>query len=341
MKNPMRPTKVLAALAASVLLAACGERQPVSYETAQGGAAQPELVKVRLQLNWVAEPEFGGFYAAQEKLVYASEGLDVEVIQGSADIPAPQLVATGKVEFATIAATQLVELNAQGGDLVALYAVYQTNPMGVMVHESSPFTTIEELWRSSATLAISEGLADYDWLKKSYPDGAHTVIPYNGNNAQFASDPKLASQCFIPSEPTALAVQGVKTRVFRIADTGFNPYNTVVVTTRPYFEKNRDLCARFVKATALGWRAYLNDPKATNQALARLNPAMSAEMMDKVCEVQLPLIQNDETKRLGLGGMLYARWDELVKQLDEMGKLRAKPDPQALFFWDPATGSAR
>jgi NitT/TauT family transport system substrate-binding protein len=341
MINPMRPPVLLAAFAALAFLGGCDERQPVSFETAQGGAAQPELAKVRLQLNWVAEPEFGGFYAAHEKAIYASEGLDVEVIQGSADIPAPQLAASGKVEFATIAATQLVELNAQGGDLVALYAVYQTNPMGVMVHESSPFATIEDLWRSDAKLAISEGLADYDWLKKSFPSGPRTVIPYNGSNAQFAADPTLASQCFVPSEPTALALQGVKTRVFMISDTGFNPYNTVVVTTRPYFERNRELCARFVKATALGWRAYLNDPKSTNQSMARLNPAMSSEMMDKVCEVQLPLIQNDETKRLGLGGMLYARWDELVKQLGEMGKLRTPLDPQSLFFWDSGSGTAR
>jgi len=345
MMDLSRIRTILASIASvaltAMLLSACDGGQPVSYETAQGGAAPVELAKVKLQLNWVAEPEFGGFYAAHEKAIYQSEGLEVELVQGSADIPAPQLVATGKVEFATVAATQLVELNSQGGDLVALYAVYQTNPMGVMVHESSPFTTLMDLWQSDATLAIQEGLADYEWLKRSFPNGARKIVPYTGSNAQFAADPSLASQCFVPAEPTALALQGVKTRVFMMSDAGFNPYNTVVVTTRAYFERNRDLCARFVKASSLGWRAYLNDPKATNRTMARLNPAMAAEVMDKVCDVQAPLIQNDDTKRLGLGGMLFARWDELVKQLDEMGKLRARPDPQSLYFWDSATDSAR
>lgn len=341
MLKTKRASKVLSLLVLLAFCIACDARSPASVETAQGGVGPSAAAKVRLQLNWVAEPEFGGFFAAREQAMYAAEQLDVELVQGSADIPAPQLVASGKVEFATIAATQLVELNSQGGNLVALYAVYQTNPMGVMVHESSPFATLEELWRSDTTLAISEGLADYDWLKKSLPSGARTFIPYSGNNAQFAADPKLASQCFVPSEPTALALQGVKTRVFMISDTGFNPYNTVVVTTRPYFERNRDLCARFVKATALGWRAYLNDPKATNQVLARLNPAMSAEMMNKVCEAQSPLIENDETKRIGLGGMRSERWGELVKQLEQIGDLHAPCDPQTLFLWDPDAATAR
>jgi len=348
MVNPLRILAILVSLAIPAVLGAC-ERQPAAPSGGQqpsapsGGAEPPAAAttSVRLQLNWVAEPEFGGFFAARDQGIYKSAGLEVEVLQGSADIPAPQLVASGKVEFATIAATQLLELNAQGGELIALFAVYQTNPMGIMVHESSPHMSLMDAWQSDTTFAIGEGLADYDWLRKQYPNGARKIVPYTGNNAQFAATPALASQCFVPSEPTALATQGVKTRVFMIADSGFNPYNTVVVTTLAYFEKNRDLCARLVKATALGWRAYLNDPKPTNLTMARMNPAMSPEMMDKVCEVQLPLIVTEDTKRLGLGGMLYSRWEELVNQLAEIGKLRKKPDPQTLFFWDPAAGTAR
>ena len=348
MVNPLRILAILVSLAIPAVLGAC-ERQPAAPSGGQqptapsGGAEAPAAAttSVRLQLNWVAEPEFGGFFAARDQGIYKAEGLEVEVLQGSADIPAPQLVASGKVEFATIAATQLLELNAQGGELIALFAVYQTNPMGIMVHESTPYMSLTDAWQSDTTFAIGEGLADYDWLRKQYPNGARKIVPYTGNNAQFAATPALASQCFAPSEPTALATQGVKTRVFMIADSGFNPYNTVLVTTRAYFDRNRELCARMVKATALGWRAYLNDPKPTNLTMARMNPAMSPEMMAKVCDVQLPLIVTEDTKRLGLGGMLYSRWEELVNQLAEIGKLRKKPDPQTLFFWDPTADTAR
>jgi NitT/TauT family transport system substrate-binding protein len=312
-----------------------------STDLAQGGTAAPELRKLRLQLNWVAEPEFGGFYAAEQKALYHSEGLDVELVQGGPDVPVPQLVASGKVEFGVVAGTQVIELNEQGGDLVALYAVYQVNPMGVMVHESSPYQTLMQLWESDVTLAIQDGLADYQWLSTQFPAGKRRIVPYTANLAQFAADPTLASQCFVLSEPVALELKGVKTRVFMMSESGFNPYNAVVVTTRPFLEANREACAAFVRASALGWRAYLNDPKAVNQEMSRLNPAMSLEAMTRAAEVQIPLIANDETTRLGLGGMRYSRWEETAGQLLQMGKIKSKPDAERLFHWDLEADTAR
>lgn len=336
-----------AAAATTLILAACdGEpSSPRLYDAAQGGAASHEFVKLKLQLNWVAEPEFGGFYAAQQRALYQAEGLEVELAQGGPDVPAAQLVATGKVDLAVVAGTQLLEVNdkiAEEGDrLVALYAVYQHNPMGVMVHASSPHQTLMQLWESESTLAIQEGLADYEWLNKRFPGGKRRIVPYNGNLAQFAADPALASQCFAPSEPVALGLQGVATRVFMMGESGFDPYNTVVVATRAFAEKNRDACARFVRATALGWRSYINEPHPFNETMARLNPAMTVEAMDRGADVQRKLVEDDETKRVGLGGMRYARWEEIVNQMAEIGRIARKPDPASVFIWDTEAGTAR
>ena len=341
MHSRRRTLATLASLAVLPFLAACDEQPRTSFETAQGGAAAPALTKVRLQLNWVAEPEFGGFFAAHDKALYQAQGLEVDIVQGGPDVPAPQLVASGKVEFAVVAGTQVVELNEQGGTLVALYAVYQNNPMGVMVHESSPYHTLMELWESDSTLAIQDGLADFQYLGKRFPGGKRRIVPYSSNLAQFAADPGLASQCFVTSEPIALSLKGVRTRVFPMGESGFDPYNSVVVTTREFLEKNRDLCARFVKASAAGWRAYLDDPKPFNQTMSRLNPAMTAEAMALAADAQRRLVETDETKRVGLGGMRYARWEETVNQLAEIGRIKVKPDPQSLFSWDTEAGTAR
>jgi hypothetical protein len=75
--------------------------------------------------------------------------------------------------------------------------------------------------------------------------------------------------------------------------------------------------------------------------MARLNPAMKIEAMDRGAVIQRPLIENDETKRIGLGGMRYARWEEMVNQSAELALIKKKPDPQSLFFWDTESGSAR
>ncbi|MFM8639842.1 MAG: ABC transporter substrate-binding protein, partial [Planctomycetota bacterium] len=154
-------------------------------------------------------------------------------------------------------------------------------------------------------------------------------------------DPALAQQCFITSEPVTLELQGVKTRVFMIGDTGFDPYNQVLVTTRAYYESHKDQCARLVKAVAAGWRAYLDDPKPFNRTMAGLNAAMSVEAMDLGAEKQRALSENDETRRIGLGGMRVQRWQSTIEQLSDLGRIKSRPDAARLFAWDAEAGTAR
>ena len=59
--------------------------------------------KIKLTLNWVPEPEFGGIYAAKENGTFAKHGLDVDVVPGGAGTPTWQLVANGKADFAVTA----------------------------------------------------------------------------------------------------------------------------------------------------------------------------------------------------------------------------------------------
>src|SRR5215207_5072942 len=90
--------------------------------------------KVKLVLNWVPEPEFGGIYAAQQNGAFIKHGLDVEIQTGGAGTPTWQMVATGKVPYAVASADELVIARSQGADLVAIFATYQICPQGLMVH---------------------------------------------------------------------------------------------------------------------------------------------------------------------------------------------------------------
>jgi AraC-like DNA-binding protein len=63
----------------------------------------------------------------------------------------------------------------------------------------------------------------------------------------------------------------------------------------------------------------------------------------KACQM---LIETDETKRLGLGGLRREKWKLLRDQLVELGDVTpnaegALPDPDSLFFWDTEAGTAR
>ncbi|RLJ58841.1 NitT/TauT family transport system substrate-binding protein [Litoreibacter meonggei] len=50
---------------------------------------------VKLQLQWVTQAQFAGYYVAKDKGFYEEEGLDVTVLSGGPDIAPPQVLAGG------------------------------------------------------------------------------------------------------------------------------------------------------------------------------------------------------------------------------------------------------
>ena len=51
--------------------------------------------EVKLQLQWVTQAQFAGYYVALDKGYYSDEGLDVTILPGGPDIAPPQVLAGG------------------------------------------------------------------------------------------------------------------------------------------------------------------------------------------------------------------------------------------------------
>lgn len=292
----------------------------------------PESGKMTLALDWKPEPEFGGFYAAQVAGNFKKHNLDVDIIGGGDQVA--QMVAAGQANFGILAADEVITARAKGVDLVALFAVYQTNPQGIMTHAARGFGSIADVYSHEGTLAVQPGLAYVDFLKKKYPDAKVKIVPYDYSIVQFMADSKHSQQCFVTSEPIAARRKGGDPKVFLIAEEGFDPYATVVVTKGQYLQDNPKRVQEFVAAVAEGWRAYLDDPKAANAAMEKLNPEMDAETFAAAAEAQKPLIENEETKKNGLGAMSEERWETLGKQLLEL-KVVEKTPPAIKCFVNP------
>ncbi|HKQ70313.1 MAG TPA: ABC transporter substrate-binding protein, partial [Polyangiaceae bacterium] len=258
-----------------VLLLAVASCSKKSSTDDAAGAKAAAGTKLKLALNWVPEPEFGGFYAARESGAYARQGLQVEVLGGGAGVPVVQMVATGRADFGTVGGDELVTAKARGADVVAVFATFQTSPQGIMVHASRKLGSLREVFRSG-TLAIEPGLAYAAYLKNLFPWEGVTVVPYDGGVAHFLTDPLFGQQCYVTSEPIAARQKGSDPQVFLVAEAGYNPYATVVVTRRELVTQKPEMVAAFVAATTEGWRTYLADPKPTNALLRTLNPSMDA-----------------------------------------------------------------
>jgi NitT/TauT family transport system substrate-binding protein len=310
-------------------LSACSNSRKARENHAAPGRSN-EATRVKLALNWVPEPEFGGFYAGREKGSYRIRGIELEILGGGAGSPVLQTVATGRADFGTVGADDVVIGRARGADVVAVFATYQTNPQGIMVHATRRLTTFDQLFQGG-TLALETGQPYATYLKRKYSWSGVKVVPYDGGVARFLTDPTLGQQCYVTSEPLAARKQGGDPQVFLIAQSGYNPYATVIITRRELLQKSPELVRAFVEASREGWQSYLADPGATNALLGKLNPAMDAAALAASAEAQKPLIETSETRTAGLGHMERTRWETLVNQLAEIGLIDKKPAVDELF----------
>jgi NitT/TauT family transport system substrate-binding protein len=88
-------------------------------------AAQDNLIPIRLQLQWVAQSQFAGYFAAVDQGFYADEGLDVTILEGAVEIVPQQVVAAGGAEFGIAWVPKVLESREAGADLVNIAQVFQ------------------------------------------------------------------------------------------------------------------------------------------------------------------------------------------------------------------------
>jgi NitT/TauT family transport system substrate-binding protein len=291
-----------------------------------------KLTKVTLQLNWKAEPQFGGFYAAEINGAYRQHGLDVTITAGGAGAPTVDMVGAGTVPFAIVSGDEIVRARAQGNLIVALFAVYQTNPQGIMTRASRGLKSLAELFAHGGTLALERGLPYADFLEKKYGFRKLKIVPSPfGDLSLYRTQENYAMQCFVTSEPLAAKRIGIEPQTFLIAESGYNPYTTVLATSDNYLKANPRIVTSMVNAVRAGWEAYLTDSGPANEYMGKLNPTMDTQTFKDSAQAQKPLIRSADTAKYGVGAMTRERWHTLVEQLVELKLIDQAVAPESCF----------
>ena len=87
-------------------------------------SSSPKLTKVTIQLKWVTQSQFAGYYAAKAKGYYKAAGLDVNLKVGGPTIVNEQTVLSKQAEFGVNWFPSLLANRDQGNDLVNIAQVY-------------------------------------------------------------------------------------------------------------------------------------------------------------------------------------------------------------------------
>ena len=292
-------------------------------------AQQPD--RLVFATDWLAQAEHGGFYQALAEGTYRKHGLDVTIRMGGPQVNGLQLLAARRLDIAMADALQVLSAVEQKVPVVAIAGTFQKNPTVIIAHDG--VARIEDLKGKPIAVSAASNTTFWPWLKQRYGFTDDQKRPYAFSVQPFLVDPKLSQQGFATSEPFSIEKGGVEPVVFLLAERGYPPYSEVLAVTRDTLAKRPDVLARFVRASAEGWKSYLANPAPGNALIKRENPQMSDELLAyghrKMLEYAI--VTGTDTATSGLLTMSEARWRQTIDFLMSTGLAKPNADYASAF----------
>jgi NitT/TauT family transport system substrate-binding protein len=309
----MGSIKPLLLLFIALGLVACSQKQ------AQQDSLTKQLFPIKVQLDWVAEPEHGAFYTAQALGYYKDEGLDVTLLQGGPNSYVQTKVATNQVQIGQDDSGNVLSSIASGVPLVCVGSIFQHDPSVLMMHESNPITTWLDL--NNKSIMAKPSWAFLTYLRKKYNINFNTT-PTDYNLGRFAADPNFIQQAYYTSEPYYLLQKGIKTKFLHAYDAGFDSY-TAIITNRNFSITYPEQLKAFLRATYKGWKTYIEvDGSPAHAIMLKINPNVTPGFLNW-CRLQVVnnhLAKDNNDDYLSINPK---RYQLQIEQLTDLGVLKA------------------
>lgn len=302
---------------ALLFLVACSrDSAPATTDT-----GSPAPTRVRLQADWYAQAEHGGYYQAAARGFDREAGIELVITQGGPGSFGPQKVATGQAEFSMGRSDDVMLAVQQGLPIVIITALMQHDPQALLLHEENPVNSFADL--DGKLVMATPGSAWIQFIEKKYGVRMN-LMPVNYGLAQFMTDKNFIQQCFVTNEPYFVAKNGAKPKTLVIAGSGYDPYR-VIFTSRKFARENPAAVQAFVNASARGWHDFLNNDPAPGMALiTKDNKKMDADFMRFSIDTmnKLKLVSGDPARGEGIGRLDRKRLEEQAAVLYSTGLLK-------------------
>ncbi len=245
--------------------------------------------KLTLQLKWVTQAQFAGYYVAKDKGFYKDEGLDVTIKPGGPDIAPAQIIAGGGADVVIDWMPSALASREKGVALVNIAQPFKRSGMMLTCRKDSGISSPKDF--AGKTLGVWFFGNEYPFLSwmsklKLATDGSKGGVKVLKQG--FNVDPILQKQADCVSTMTY-------NEYWQIIDAGLAPDELAVF---PYekegvatledglyvLEKNLsdpafvDKAARFVRASMKGWEwASANNDAAADIVLENDNTGAQTE----------------------------------------------------------------
>jgi NitT/TauT family transport system substrate-binding protein len=238
-------------------------------------ASEGETTPVTLQLKWVPQAQFAGYYAAEEQGFYEDEGLDVTIRPGGPDIVPEQVVLGGQAEFGIDWLDNLLATRDQGQGIVNIAQVFTRSGMTEITWKDSGLDEITDLrdkkvgvWLGGNEHKLFAALTkngidpqqDVDVVAQ--PFDMNLFLNREVDAAAAMTYNELAQVLEVENPDTGELYTLDDLNVFLMSELGTGALEDGIFVREDWIadEANQDVATRFLKASFRGWIYCRDNP---------------------------------------------------------------------------------
>jgi ABC-type nitrate/sulfonate/bicarbonate transport systems, periplasmic components len=316
-----------------------------SADTKVYGKATP-LTKVTLQLKWLEQSQFMGYYVAQEKGYYKQAGLDVNIIPGGSDIIPEQQVSNGVANIGVTWTSSLMKYQEKGFKLKEIAQVFQKSSMLLVSKKKTGIKSAKDL--KGKKVASWFGGNEYELYalldkNKINKDKDVTLVQQDFTMNQLESGKVDAAQAMTYNEYGLLLEAGYKASDLNVIDMnkeGVAMLEDCLFVNTDWASKNKQTVVSFLKASIKGWADACKDPTAAGTYVYKANKSVSLKHQVYMAKEVAKLVETTGITGKTIGKIVPAQIKQTASLGLKYGLLTKAINPSSVYdtsYWTSAT----
>ena len=257
---------------------------------------------ITLQLSWLHQFQFAGYYIAKEKGFYSNAGLNVDIKEFNFNLDIQNILDNKQAHF-VVGKTSFIIDKISGKKIVALAAIFQHSPMMLLLRKDSNIKNATDLRGKKIMITgDAKNTAAILAMLNSQNVYLNEVIiqPHSFNLEDLISGKTDAMASYISNEPIRLKEKNIEYKIIHPKDYGFDFYNGMLFTSQEMINNDPDSVKAFHDATIKGWEyAFRNIQESAKVIYDKYNTQnKSLDNLIKEGEI-LKTLAYDEKGRIG------------------------------------------
>ncbi len=295
-------------------------------------AAAGESGSIVLQLKWMHQFQFAGYYAAVEKGYYREAGLDVILKEARPGLDITAELVSGRADFLVNNPSALLA-RAAGKPIVALAAIFQHSPLVMVTRKDAGIMAPSDLsGRKVMLIPETESELVAMFIHEGLTLQHLEIVPHSWNVDDLVSRRVVAMSAYLTDAPFLLQQRGIDTGVIRPLTYGIDFYGDILFTTAEQISRHPERTAAFRAASLKGWAYAMDNPEEiVDLILKKYSTRLSREALLYEAAAMQELIL---PHLIEPGHMNPGRWRHIAATYKSLGML---PESFELtgFLYDP------